>query len=173
MKRLLLNQTIRIDDHQRITPHDWYNTRLDVHLHKVVYENKRQYDIRVPLNSSKDTTICISGRPNEIPHGKIITEIKKVLDNKETRTKFLDEVCKCLITDFQWKYDEAECEAIMIKIANAFNCDFTSDLSVLHKKYIRKMTDGERTYQIVIDYDAHRAYIGECLEGWEPENLNF
>ena len=61
----------------------------------------------------------------------------------------------------------------MAKIANAFGCDFSSDLEHLHNKYWKKMTDRVKTYQIVMDYDAHRVYIGECMDGWEPENLNF
>lgn len=55
MRKLIENQTIRIDNHHRGDgcPLNWDRVCDDIHLHKIVNESRKKYEFRIPLNSER------------------------------------------------------------------------------------------------------------------------
>lgn len=174
IQELIKGQTIRIDNHHRLTQQDWL-TNTDVHLHKVHKEHKgKVYEIRIPLNSQKDVSVHCCGNPIEEVPTFILKEVREALNDTVRRKRFIKEVYEVLMNDFRWEKNSKEgCEEVMAKIAQAFQMKFTSDTESKDNVSYRKMTDGYSEYQIVFNYERECFYIGECLDGWEPELLDF
>ena len=131
IKKLINNQTIRIDDHRSGcgSIHDWNDMTSDVHLHKKSNSNANgKYDIKIPLNSDMPVTISYkerNGRENQdLPRG-IRREITKAFSDTTERESFLNDVYK-EFENFNWESNPAEEAQIRGKIESCFGLKCTN-----------------------------------------------
>lgn len=99
IKKLIDNQQIRIDSHQRGSGKaNIWNPIEDVHLHKIVNRKKKEsYEIRVPLNSERPITI--NGYENKDIPQFIKDEIEEALNNDSVKERFIEDISKA-VTDY-------------------------------------------------------------------------
>ena len=133
---LIQNQKIYIDNHLRNVPNDFNDKKQEVHIHKEFreYPNQKNNDvyIKIPLNSKKK--ISISPKVSN----RILKEIRDVLDNSETREKFINEVCKVLKEEWKWKSSIENKNDVAKKIANAFGLKkMLSYTEIIHNSELR------------------------------------
>lgn len=98
MNRILDNQTIRIDNHNRGIENNWNDLEQDIHIHKTsnTSVNKREwYEVRIPLR--KKVSVLGTNVPT-----KIKKEIKKIFGDEGNRKHFIEDVYKELVTNWQW-----------------------------------------------------------------------
>ena len=136
IKKLINNQVIRIDNHLRNVPNDFNDKKQEVHIHKEFreYPNQKNNDvyIKIPLNSKKK--ISISPKVSD----RILKEIRDVLDDSETREKFINEVCKVLKEEWKWKSSIENKNDVAKKIANAFGLKkMLSYTEIIHNSELR------------------------------------
>ena len=168
MKSLISRQYVMIDSHNcGCEP-----TLEGIHLHKKSKEHSEDvYEIRIPLQTDREVSVnCIVG-VGHVP-SKIKKEVKKVLNNKQKRTEFFNEIFENL-KKYNWVVN-AEDEIVLVnRIAKVFGLkktDYDRKSTPSSSSYI--MTDGESKFEIVLDYETQRVYIGELMDDWKPE-LNF
>ena len=136
IKKLINNQVIRIDNHLRNVPNDFNDKKQEVHIHKEFreYPNQKNNDvyIKIPLNSKKK--ISISPKVSD----RILKEIRDVLDDSETREKFINEFCKVLKEEWKWKSSIENKNDVAKKIANAFGLKkMLSYTEIIHNSELR------------------------------------
>lgn len=102
LKRLIENQKIRIDAHQRGNGHidNWDDPATDIHVHKTtrarISGKSVNVEIRIPLNSDREATFEIGKTENEIARRKLSREIREALSNSDTRQGFIDDLVDTL-----------------------------------------------------------------------------
>lgn len=133
---LIQNQKIYIDNHLRNVPNDFNDKKQEVHIHKEFREypdqKNKDVSIKIPLNSKKK--ISISSKVSN----RILKEIRDVLDDSETREKFINEVCKVLKEEWKWESSIENKNDVAKKIANAFGLKkMLSYTEIIHNSELR------------------------------------
>lgn len=170
LKRLLKNQTIRIDDHRSDgkSIHDWADKSADIHLHKES-NNKLDghYDIRIPLNNiGRQATIkyiASNGQESDTLPKSLRKEIKTAFKRIEERRRFLEEVYQEL-GNYNWSDNDDERNRLAKKIGECFDIDFSISLSTVNTKLYLAFLN-ESVYQIAFNYSTHQTFIGEVTFG--------
>jgi hypothetical protein len=102
LKRLIENQKIRIDAHQRGNGHidNWDDPSTDIHIHKTtrakISGKSVNVEIRIPLNSNREATFEIGKAENEIARKRLSREIRDALTDVNTRQGFIDDLIDTL-----------------------------------------------------------------------------
>ena len=162
---LLKGQTIRIDNHHRGVQNVW-DSKYDIHLHKLSNNKNVDYDIKINLNHEPDEN-ALSSLP-----AKIRKEIKKAASNKETLTNFYENVYMYLTENFSWNGDEEAEKKVMNNIAKAFGIlPYKPLLQVVNgrtqKRNVIQMMrydDGTRIH-VSFNYSKECVYIGQFQLG--------
>lgn len=96
IQRLLHNQKILIDNHQRgsRTPNNWDNPSSDVHIDKCIKSNKDSYKIKIPINSNRPITINNKNNKN-VPKW-LKKEICDSFKDDSIRGSFVNYICKAI-----------------------------------------------------------------------------
>lgn len=162
---LLKGQTIQIDNHHRGVQNVW-DSKYDIHLHKLSNNKNVDYDIKINLNHEPDEN-ALSSLP-----AKIRKDIKKAASNKETLTNFYENVYMYLTENFSWNGDEEAEKKVMNNIAKAFGIlPYKPLLQVVNgrtqKRNVIQMMrydDGTRIH-VSFNYSKECVYIGQFQLG--------
>lgn len=163
LKGLILNQTIRIDDHYWGSGERkyWDDKTKDIHIDKATntkVEGKRQkVQIRIPINSERP--VKIGNKNNEfrsIPRS-LEREIQTALENKETRERFVSELLTVLENFPTSLSSEERAKGILDRLSKHFDLEWTGQTTTTYAKEILKYyaqlyTDNQGlTYFLTID----------------------
>ena len=87
LRKLIKNQTIRIDNHHRGdgVALDWDSKRGNIHIHKTVNQSDAHYEFKVPLNVERP----ISSNDFENMPRKIRDEIRNAFQETTIRQEFV------------------------------------------------------------------------------------
>ena len=95
LKRLIENQTIRIDNHHHGdgVALNWVSKKGDIHIHKIVNRSGKHYEFKVPLNVER----IISSSDFDIMPDNIREEILDAFQDKRKRQEFVKTLYDILI----------------------------------------------------------------------------
>lgn len=102
LKKLIENQKIRIDAHQRGNGHinNWDDPSTDIHVHKTtrarISGKSVNVEIRIPINSNREATFEIGKTENHIARRKLSKEIREALSDSDTRQGFINDLIDTL-----------------------------------------------------------------------------
>lgn len=128
IKGILKEQEVSLDPHGHYEMTSFDDSRYDFHLHKKTkrpIDGKERYVvIRIPLNSDRKVSITSDKEQIDAIPRKLKNEIKDILDDKNTREKFLQNIrlaLKDYPSDFQ---DEKNVRLCIKRICIAFGFDW-------------------------------------------------
>lgn len=163
LKNLIKQQTIIIDDHKRGNKEikNWDDSANDVHIHKQTnYKIDgiiQKVDIKIPINSNREITIKSKSKGfPEIPR-KLMKEIHKAFEDKDTRTSFINDLVKHIKNFETILSDEARVREVLSNISNHFGLKWTNDKITTYTNdaltsYTQKYLDNEgNKYTIKVD----------------------
>ncbi len=150
LKRLIKNQTIKIDDHKAGAREikQWDKSDIDVHIHKStnfrVNGKKQNIDIKIPINSERPLSVMSMGKDIDIPKD-LKKEILEAFRNPTIRNNFVDDVIKN-ISEYKTELSSIDrAESVLRRISRHFGLD---DSYRVVKKY-----DGDNLVSLTLVYD--------------------
>ena len=166
MIRLLSNHTLRIDSHQ---PGEfrWNDPSQDIHLHKKSNNNSKcRYDIRIPLNSTRNASVFVDGSHDltSVPN-KIRTEVNSVINgDANIREGFIRQLRDALETI---GCTDADMANVAEKIERTFGIEQRALVDQFAKETcsIRLLEQNQIHYQTIINYRSNQIYIGQFSLG--------
>lgn len=132
--KLIENQTIIIDDHNRGNQEvkTWDNPARDVHIDKTTNFKlggvRQKVRIKIPLNSQREVTISDlrNKRVDEIPR-KLKREIQEALENRQSRIEFVVDVLRN-INNYQSALENREkLNQIFTSLSSHFELNWTGE----------------------------------------------
>lgn len=157
IKGLLKDQEVCFDPHGHYEMTSFDDSRYDFHLHKKtkrpIEGKERCVVIRIPLNSDRKVCVTSDKEPiNAIPR-KLKKEIHAILDDKNTREKFLQNISLALKdypSDFQ---DEKNVRLCINRICIAFGFDLKKcDVDFLFKE-ANVVDEDKEIYKVTLSKD--------------------
>lgn len=160
LKELINGQIIIIDDHKRGSKEikNWDNEENDIHIDKSTnypIDGKRQkVKIRIPINSQRPIKIENARNKKINLPNSLNREIKKALENVNTREAFVKDIIKVL-KDFKTVLsDEDRAHQVLINLSNHFELNWTGEkISTIINNVLKSYTE---VYQ---DYDGHTFFL--------------
>ena len=171
LKGLILNQTIRIDDHHwgNQEQKDWDNSNKDIHIDKSTntkVDGKRQkLQIRIPINTDRAIKIGNKNNQSEDIPRRLKKEIKQALKDKNTREVFISDLLKTL-QGFPSSLDnEKRVKEILDRLSKHFDLEWTGVKTATYSKKILKYYAQMYTDQNGLSYfltmDKQKIEIGQ------------
>jgi hypothetical protein len=140
LRKLIRNQTIRIDDHfwGNREQKNWDDPKKDVHIDKttnVKVNGKRQkLQIRIPINSERPIKIGNKlDKMDSIPRG-LEREIQDALENKVTRDAFIADLIKILEEFPSSLENEERAKNILDRLSKHFHLDWTGEKTATYAR---------------------------------------
>lgn len=171
LKKLIDNQTIRIDDHNRGNREqkNWDDKSKDVHIDKStntkVNGKRQKVQIRIPINS--DRPIKISNKNDQvisIPKS-LEKEIIQALENKEKREAFVSDILNTL-REFPSSLDnENRAKYILDILSKHFGLEWTGEKTATYAKdilkYYAQMYSDQNGLSYFLTIDNQKIEIGQ------------
>ena len=157
IKGILKDQEVSLDPHGHYEMTSFDDSRYDFHLHKKTkrpIEGKERYVvIRIPLNSDRKVSITSDNEQIDAIPRKLKNEINDILDDKNTREKFLQNIrlaLKDYPSDFQ---DEKNVRLCIKRICIAFGFDLGKcNLDFLFKE-ANIVDEDKELYKVTLSKD--------------------
>jgi len=131
MKKLINNQSVRIDDHFRGAKEikELDKPSKDVHIDKEtmfkIDGKKRKVRIKIPLNSNREIQISTGRNKLSNVPAKLRKEIQKALSDKEKRTSFVNDILNN-INNYESMLSQKEKASLTLdKLAKHFELKWT------------------------------------------------
>lgn len=144
LKGLISNQTIRIDDHNWGCQEqkNWDDTSKDIHIDKStntkINGKRHKLQIRIPINT--DRPIIIGNKTDQINiiPKKLEREIKKALEDKNSREVFISDLLEILKAFPSSLDSEERAKGILNRLSKHFGLEWTGEKITSYSKDILK-----------------------------------
>ena len=158
MKNLLKNQEVRICNHKDGSSFNWDDPSEDIHIDKIKYVKggRKEYHIRIPINSNRPMSFSSNNGRNSIPR-KLEKEINEAFDDPEKREGFLNYVIESIknIDSKEFTFEE-RCNNAIDNLKKAFN--IPDDTFIIIKGRINNavklvsqiVSDGKDSYYFIV-----------------------